>query len=272
MSPAEAGESKASGKEEIVRRLLLVVVGTGLLGVLSWSAQAQKPGFYMSGGFVQAVPSGTESISLNPGSSQPSVVNGVGVKDSLGFSNDASYFAEARYRFERWSLEASYREAHFSGVWNAVPAPVAVEVDWSVLTFGARGEVVSQPVWALSVGLDVDQVRHDSFSAPARTSGTQLWSREDASLQTKAIPFVAATFRNPEGRLWLDLKGGMSLFDGSTPATKARVEAGWLITSGFGVKGGWDYFRFRKAWSEGTAAREVDFKVSGLYGGLVLMF
>ena len=138
--------------------------------------------------------------------------------------------------------------------------------------FGARGELLSKPTFAVALGLDVDQVRHDSYSAPTNPSCSCLWNREDASSPTKAIPFVAATLRNAEGRLWLDIKAGMSLFDGSTPARKARIEAGWLITEGFGVTGGWDYYRFQKAWSEGTASREVDFKVSGLYGGLVLKF
>jgi hypothetical protein len=255
-----------------VRRSLLVFVGTGLLSVLSLSAEAQLPGLYVSGGFAQAGPSGTESLTRNPGSTQPSVVNGVDVKESLGFADRTSYFAEARYQFERWRVEAAYREAHYSGTWSVVPAPRSVEVDWSVLSFGVRGDVVSKPVYALALGLDVDQVRHDSYSAPATSSGSPLWNREDESSPTKAIPFVAVALRNPEGRLWLDLKAGMSLFDGGAPAQKARVEAGWLITSGFGVKGGWDYYRFQKAWSEGAVPREIDFRVSGLYGGLVLMF
>ena len=72
--------------------------------------------------------------------------------------------------------------------------------------------------------------------------------------------------------MWLDLKAGVSLFDGGTPATKAHVEAGWLFTPGVGVKGGWDYYRYQKAEGSGSTAREVDIKVSGLFAGLVLMF
>jgi hypothetical protein len=252
--------------------LLLVVVGTGLLSVHSGSAEAQMPGLYVGGGITQASPSGTESIIPTPGSGQPVVVNGIDVKETLGFSDRASYFFEARYQFERWRIEASYREAHFSGTWNVAPTPLAVEVDWSVLSFGVRGDFLSKPVYALGVELDVDQVRHDAYSAPASSSGTPLWNREDTSSPTKAIPFVTATLRSPDGRLWLDLKAGMSLFDGGSPTRKARVEAGWLITEGFGLKGGWDSFRYQKAEGSGSTARAVDLRVAGLNAGILLRF
>jgi hypothetical protein len=243
-----------------------------VLGAWCRPLEAQMPGITISGGIMQASPSGTESITLNPGSAHPSVVTGIDVKESLGFGDKTTYFVEARYQLDRWRIEASYREAHYTGTWSVAPTPMAVEVDWSVLSFGVRGELLSKPAYALALGLDVDQVRHDAYSAPVNTSGSPLWYREDDSSPTKAIPFVAATLRNPEGRLWLDLKAGMSLFDGGTPTRKARVEAGWLITSGFGVKGGWDYTRYQKVWNEGALAHEVDFRVSGLTGGLLLMF
>jgi hypothetical protein len=253
-------------------RKTLVVVGMVALGALARPALAQVGGIYLAGGVAQANPSGTETIASNPGGSPPSLVRGLDVKQDLGFPDKTTYFVDARYQLERWRFDASYREAHYEGTWSASPAPVAVEVDWSVLSFGVRYDLLAKPTWALGLGLDVDQIRHDSYSAPAGSSCGCVWDREDQSSATKAIPTVAFTLRNPEGRLWLDLKAGMSLFDGGTPTQKARVEGAWLFTQAVGVKGGWDFTRYKKEEGSGPSYRQVDFKVSGLYAGLLLVF
>jgi hypothetical protein len=235
------------------------------------------PGFYINAAAVQMRPSGTESVTVqDPLSGKTSSMTGVDVEQTLGFGDSITYSIDARYQLPRWRIEASYREASFSGTWNLVhgtiPSPLAVKVDWSVLSFGVRGEIVSEPVFGLGLGLDVDQIRHSCYSAPVTSSGSSLWYREDSSSPTEAIPYLFATLRDAEGRLWLDLEAGTSLFDGSTPTQKVRVEAGWLITPGFGLQAAWDTYRYRH--TEGTSpnVNEVDFRVTSLTAGLTFRF